>query len=168
MEVDSRSREIEALYRTRYVSFRNVLATITGSNESARDAVQDAFASALANRKAFRGDSSLETWVWRIALRIAVKHGRESNASPAGAELDPAFVAPERDLELADAVRRLPPRRRLVVFLRYFGDLSYVEIADICGIAEGTVAATLAQARAELHDALASNNPTRELTENAR
>lgn len=168
MKVDRRSREIEALYRTRYVSFRNVLATITGSNESARDAVQEAFASALANRKAFRGDSSLETWVWRIALRIAVKHRHQSSASPASGEPDPAFVAPERDLELADAVRRLPPRRRLVVFLRYFGDLSYAEIADICGIAEGTVAATLAQARSELRNALDSADSLKELTRSAR
>jgi len=47
-------------------------------------------------------------------------------------------------------VQSLPPRRRLVVFLRYFADLSYAEIAEVIGISEGTVAATLAQARAEL------------------
>jgi RNA polymerase sigma-70 factor (ECF subfamily) len=47
-------------------------------------------------------------------------------------------------------VRVLPPRRRLVVFLRYFADLPYAEIAAIAGISEGTVAATLAQAHEEL------------------
>jgi RNA polymerase sigma factor (sigma-70 family) len=47
-------------------------------------------------------------------------------------------------------VRALPPRRRLVVFLRYFADLSYAEIAVIAGVSEGTVAATLAQAHGEL------------------
>jgi RNA polymerase sigma factor (sigma-70 family) len=52
--------------------------------------------------------------------------------------------------DLVDAIRSLPPRRRLVVFLRYFGDLSYEEISEACGISEGTVAATLAQARADL------------------
>jgi DNA-directed RNA polymerase specialized sigma24 family protein len=36
------------------------------------------------------------------------------------------------------------------VFLRYFADLSYAEIADVCGVAEGTVSASLAQARALL------------------
>jgi DNA-directed RNA polymerase specialized sigma24 family protein len=41
-----------------------------------------------------------------------------------------------------------------VVFLRYFADLSYAEIARLCGIEEGTVAATLAQAHAELKLAL--------------
>ena len=42
-----------------------------------------------------------------------------------------------------------------MVFLRYFADLSYAEIADACEIAEGTVAATLAKARARLEEALA-------------
>ncbi|MGH3043851.1 MAG: RNA polymerase sigma factor [Gaiellaceae bacterium] len=165
--MDRRSREIEKLYRARYLSFRNVLATITGSNESARDAVQEAFASALADRKAFRGESSLETWVWRIALRTAVKHRRDNGASAPGADFDPGFVAPESDPELSDAVRGLPPRRRLVVFLRYFGDLSYSEIAEVCDITEGTVAATLAQARAELRDALESADHAKELKKSA-
>jgi RNA polymerase sigma factor (sigma-70 family) len=56
---------------------------------------------------------------------------------------------------LADALRALPPKRRLVVFLRYFADLSYADIAGICGTSEGTVAATLAHAHESLHEALA-------------
>jgi RNA polymerase sigma factor (sigma-70 family) len=47
-------------------------------------------------------------------------------------------------------VQALPPRRRLVVFLRYFADLPYRTIADVLEIDEGTVAATLAQARQAL------------------
>ena len=47
-------------------------------------------------------------------------------------------------------MRKLPPRQRLIVFLRYVSDLSYSDIAHACGIAEGTVAATLAQARTAL------------------
>ena len=64
--------------------------------------------------------------------------------------LDPALPAPERDPDLDAALRALSPRRRLVVFLRYFAGLSYAEIAEATEIAEGTVAATLAQARDEL------------------
>jgi RNA polymerase sigma factor (sigma-70 family) len=60
-------------------------------------------------------------------------------------------VAPERDPLLADAIRSLAPRRRLMVFLRYFAGLSYADIAEACDVSEGTVAAALAQAR----DALA-------------
>ena len=67
---------------------------------------------------------------------------------------DPGLVEPTSDPVLSAALRALPPRRRLVVFLRYFADLSYPEIADVLGISEGTVAATLHKARAALRNAL--------------
>ena len=56
----------------------------------------------------------------------------------------------ERDPALAAAIRALPPKRRLVLFLRYFADFSYTDIAQALDISEGTVAATLTQARAAL------------------
>jgi RNA polymerase sigma factor (sigma-70 family) len=147
--MDSRARAIEELYRARYRNFRSALATITGSYESAHDAVQEAFARALKERRTFRG-GSLEAWVWKIALRVALAQRRRDDAELNGSELDPVVLDRERDPELADALRELPPRRRLVVFLRYFGDLSYTDIAELCGMSEGTVAATLAQAKEQL------------------
>lgn len=42
----------------------------------------------------------------------------------------------------------------MIVFLHYFADLSYAEIGEACGISDGTVAATLAQAREQLGRAL--------------
>ena len=68
--------------------------------------------------------------------------------------LDAGLVEPARDLGLSDALRELPPRRRLIFFLRYFADMSYREIAAVCEISEGTVAAAIAQARADLAEAL--------------
>ena len=148
--MDARAQAIEDVYRRRYVAFRNALATVTGSEESARDVVQDAFAQALRKRDSFRGEGPLEAWVWRIALRLAFasRQNLDGGALPESAE--PAVVDAQLDPELAAALRRLPPRRRLLLFLHYFGDLSYAEIAEVCGISEGTVAATLAQARNDL------------------
>lgn len=48
---------IEELYRERYVGFRNALATVTGSHDTARDAVQEGFARALRHRRSVRGGS---------------------------------------------------------------------------------------------------------------
>jgi RNA polymerase sigma factor (sigma-70 family) len=79
------------------------------------------------------------------------KNGREVAFEDA---VDPVLPEPELDPALASALRELPPRRRLVVFLRYFADLSYAEIAFVCGISEGTAAAALAQARASLLEQL--------------
>jgi RNA polymerase sigma-70 factor (ECF subfamily) len=146
--------EIESLYRTSYLRYRNALATITGSYESARDAVQAAFAQAIAERAAFRGEGSLSAWVWKIALRQALALREEFADATLNGAFDPDFVEPARDPALAAALRALPPRRRLVVFLRYFADLTYPEIAEVTGISEGTVAATLSKARAALRDAL--------------
>ncbi|MGA9760911.1 MAG: RNA polymerase sigma factor [Gaiellaceae bacterium] len=149
------TKELELLYRNRFGAFRNGLAPLCGGFERAHDAVQEAFARALRERDRFRGEGSLEGWVWRIAFRVALDEHRNGHEI----ELDEAFERaaipkPERDRELAEALRRLPPRRRLIVFLRYFADLPYAEIAELCEISEGTVAATLARAHEELATAL--------------
>ena len=152
LHVDARERAIEDLYRRKYVRFRNTLATITGGNESARDAVQEAFTRALRKRRSLRDEQALETWVWRSLSGPAFEHGRSQRRVDVGLQDvgEVALVEPERDPALAEALRRLPPRRRLIVFLRYFADLTYAEIAELCGVADGTVAAAIAQARAEL------------------
>jgi len=147
--MDERGSAIERLYRERYVGFRNAVATVSGDYESARDAVQEGFARAYRSRSQFRGEGSLEGWVWRIVLRAALEQ-RPSRAELPLDEVGADLVEPGRDPDLAEALRELSPRRRLVVFLRYFADLPYATIAEACEIDEGTVAATLAQARAAL------------------
>ena len=51
--------ELEALYRSHFDVFARVAASMTGDAERARDAVQDAFATAVRKRGSFRGDGSL-------------------------------------------------------------------------------------------------------------
>ena len=63
---------------------------------------------------------------------------------------DTGFVDEGGDPVLVTAVRALPRQRRLAIFLRYFADLSYAEIGEVLGVAEGTVAATLSQAQKQL------------------
>jgi RNA polymerase sigma-70 factor (ECF subfamily) len=152
--MDERARALEDLYRRRYTGFLNTLATITGSWEGAHDAVQETFARAYAGRRRWRAESSLETWVWRIALRTALGFRRDLEHARLNGSFDPGLVDPEHDPELAEALRALTPKRRLVVFLRYFADLQYSEIARICGTSEGTVAATLSQARDALRETM--------------
>jgi RNA polymerase sigma-70 factor (ECF subfamily) len=147
--VDETTAAIEELYRERYTRFRNGVAPVAGSYEAAHDAVQEGFTRALRSSRQYRGRGSLEGWVWRIVLRTALEQRRPGEEVPLD-EIDPAFVEPERDFALAAAVQSLPPRRRLIVFLRYFADLPYQTIAEVLEIDEGTVAATLAQARQAL------------------
>lgn len=153
-QVDEREKAIEVLYRERYGRFRDGVATITGDYESARDVVQEAFARALRKRRMYRGEGSLEAWVWRIVLRTAREHMKRTAGVTLNGSFEAALVEPARDPVLAEAVRALPPKRRMIVFLRYFADLSYAQIGELCGVSEGTVGATLAQARRALEEQL--------------
>jgi RNA polymerase sigma-70 factor (ECF subfamily) len=150
--MDEMGRAIERLYRERYVGFRNAVATVSGDYESARDAVQEGFGRAFRSRGQFRGEGSLDSWVWRIVMRVALEQ-RGRGELPLD-EVEADLVETGSDPVLAEALRTLSPRRRLIVFLRYFADLSYATIAEVCDIDAGTVAATLAQARSVLAEVL--------------
>ena len=67
-------------------------------------------------------------------------------------ELEGAAVAAVDDLR--SALLALPERQRLAVFLRYYADLSYGQIADALGVRPGTVAASLHAAHAALREQL--------------
>jgi len=151
---------LEQLYRERYVGFRDALTPIVGSRDLARDVVQEAFARALRDSGKLRSEASLPAWVWQIAFRIAVRErgGRVDDELPD----DLTILNEERDPALAAAIRTLPPKRRLVLFLRYYADFTYAEIAEAVGIAEGTVAATLSQAHVALLDLLMSQEVARD------
>jgi RNA polymerase sigma-70 factor, ECF subfamily len=158
--MDERGEAIELLYRQRYVHFRDGVATITGSYETARDVVQEAFARALARRSQFRGEGSMSGWLWRIVVNEARDASRrrlrrdssESDLSEVAATNGRA----ESDAAVRAVIAELPERQRLVLFLRYYADLPYAEIAAALAIAPGTVAATLNQAHACLRRRLAA------------
>jgi RNA polymerase sigma-70 factor (ECF subfamily) len=158
-----RRRDIADLYKRRYVGFRNALVMVTGSYESATDVVQEAFAEALRQRRSFRGEGAPEAWIWSIAIRIALRERVRSKREPVNVdgrlpEIEVTLAEPIGDPVVIDALRALPARRRLIAFLHYFADLSYEQIAEICEVSPGTVAATLAQARRAVRAALEAND----------
>jgi RNA polymerase sigma-70 factor (ECF subfamily) len=157
--MDRQTRTIEDVYSRRYESYRGALAGIVGSYELAHDVVQESFARALKSRADYRGDGPLEAWIWKIALRVAFEMRGQPNELELADAFEPVLPQSERDEALAAALKELSPRRRLVVFLRYVADLDYREIARVCEISEGTVAATLAQAKAALAASLDCSNP---------
>ena len=149
------AEEIADVYEWRQAGFVLAVGAMLDDFDAARDVVQEGFAHALLRRRGCRG-AAAEAWVWRIIERKAFDElRRRGRTLPLEREVDVPLVASEENEALAAAVKALPPRRRLVVFLRYFADLSYADIARICGMREGTVAATLAQAHADLERRLA-------------
>ncbi len=147
---------IEALYRARFRVFVRTAYAITGDAEAAREVVQEAFALALQRRRALRRQQALESWVWRIVVTRSLEaRRRESRARllPLPGPAAPSGVAEHsngHDGELVRAVRSLPERQRLALFLRYYADLDYQRIGEVLGIADGTVAASLNAAHTTL------------------
>lgn len=152
--MNSTLAELEGLYREKYFGFRNALAAITGDQQSAHDVLQEAFVQAIKKRKSYREDGSLAGWVWRIAFRLALRDKRRPRFL-LGSDLDISLLdlslpEPSFHPDLALAIRELPPRQRLFVFLRYFADLEYADIAAACDVSVGTVGAALTKARGAL------------------
>jgi RNA polymerase sigma factor (sigma-70 family) len=150
--------EIESLYRDRFADFVAVAASIVGEREGAREAVQDAFASVVRSRRNFRREAPLEAWVWSAVINAARKKKRRYALDAHARATSPAAngAAPDRGerSEVTTLVAALPERQRLVLFLRYYADLDYRQIADILGVTTGTVSASLHAAHNTLRQAL--------------
>ena len=142
--------------------------------EDAKDLTQEAFVKAYRKLDSFRLEASFYTWLYRIAMNGAIDHLRrqsrrkETEYDDARApseqgefEADHVKSSPGRDLErkqlynrIMDAMETLSPEHRQIVLLREIEGLSYKEIADSLGLAEGTVMSRLFYARKKLQQAL--------------
>jgi len=146
--------EVEAIYRARLADFRRVAAASVGDVERGSDAVQEAFGSALRKRRSFRGEGSLEAWLWRLVVNQARDELRAARRAPVPVLLSANGSTTHEDARLAAAIAALPERQRLAVFLRYYADLDYASIAEALGVKGGTVAAALNAAHDNLRKAL--------------
>jgi RNA polymerase sigma factor (sigma-70 family) len=145
--------QIEAVYRDRFDQLLRVCRAITGSDEAAYDAVQDGVARALRSREQFSGRGSLEGWIWRAVVNAARNQRRVRTLVAVGPE--PAAQLQEEHHGLPrELIAELPDRQRMVLFLRYFADMSYEKIAETLEISPGTVGATLNAAHATLRQRL--------------
>ncbi len=119
---------------------------------TAEEAVAEAFARAWAGWSKVRTMHSPSAWVVRTAVNADISWWRRRRREVVtDAQLESRVAADEGDrADLLDAVRRLPPRQREVVVLRYLLDLDTAATADWLGIAAGTVTAHLHHALAAL------------------
>ena len=148
---------IEAVYRARYPAFLRVAVAILSDEGLAADAVHDGFVRAVRHRRSFRGEGSLEGWLWQTVVNAARKCARK-RSDDLDAEPDRDERAEESPLddssELRGLIAALPERQRLALFLRYYADLDYRSIAEALGVKPGTVAATLSAAHTTLRTIL--------------
>jgi len=136
-----------------------VLARMVGAGD-AEDLVQEAMVRAFRSLSRFRGDSSLSTWLTRIAINLAIRHAsRRRDTVPLDArEWDEPSAAPPdvvSQLAVRAAVAELTPKLRAAVVLFYFQGLSLDEMAAALAIKRGTAASRLHEARRILRERLA-------------
>ena len=124
------------------------------------DALQDAYVRAFRGLATFRGDAAFSTWLYRIVYRTCIDHLRTRRRHASLDEIgeppvpgDATAVIDHR-LALEGALADLSPEHRAVVLLVDREGYSYDDVAEMLGIAPGTVASRLSRARSALRAAL--------------
>jgi RNA polymerase sigma-70 factor (ECF subfamily) len=125
----------------------------TGDRGLAEECVDEAFARALARWSRVRAMEFPRRWVETVALNQLRRTMRRRSVEDRllRRRVDrPVDDGALPDAELWSAVRGLPERQRTAVALRYVADMTEDDVAGVMGIARGTVASTLSDARRSL------------------
>jgi len=152
-----------------------LLFRLTSDGEEARDLTQETFLRAFQSINRFRGEASLKTWIYRIAINQARNRWRwwrrrrreatvsldatdEQRERPLAATLasndglspEEETLAREREAQLRGALLKLRSSYREAVILRDVEGFSYDEIAETLQISIGTVKSRISRGRLEL------------------
>ena len=159
---------LEQLYRRHQGPLYRFALLRCGSSDTAADIVQEIFLALLNDTLKFDPSRGvLQGFLFGVARNLLLKQhearGRyvSSNRAPDGEEIDDDVadegVGPLEKLlvnetaeSVRNALRKISPHYRDVLILYEMHDLSYIEIAQICGIDLGTVRSRLSRARAKL------------------
>ncbi len=138
---------------------------ILGSHEDARDVVQEALVQAYLKLDSFRGESRFYTWLYRIAMNLALSHRRrkkptisldqaqeQTGNEPADRREGPEEKAlrQEQIEQLWAALERLPHQAREILVLRELEGCCYETLGEILELPVGTVRSRLFRARMQL------------------
>lgn len=126
----------------------------------AEDAVQETFLRAFRHQDGFRGESSVKTWITRIAINVCKDMLTDPWARHRSGEDLPDEATPESDISSEDRyvisgkIANLPPKYKEVILLHYYQELKLSEIAEILGESESTIKTRLKRARDMLRSEL--------------
>ncbi len=152
----------ELLYQRDYAAVVGLVYGLTGSRWVAEDLAQEAFLRAHRDWPRVEAMDSPGGWVRRVALNLARSRWRRLRIETMArlrtdSEAHSAHIDPDPESEVFwDEVRRLPARQAQAIALHYVEDLPVSEIAELLGVAEGTVKALLHQGRERLHRQLSA------------
>ncbi len=157
----------------------NLAYRLLGDPQEAEDAAQEAFLRAYANLSRYDPERSFKTWLLSIASNHCIDRLRKRRLTwvsiedeqmgphPALVSTEPgpedALLDGERSAAIQAMLAQVPDDYRTVIVLRYWYDMSYVEIAEVLGTTESAIKSRLFRARqalAHLLEQPASPSPT--------
>ncbi len=158
------------LVETHQRTCAHVIGRMVGDRDQVADLLQETFLAVFRQLHRFRFESSLRTWISRVAYTTALQHLRRrrleaqwmvavevpeelgiGDEGPGPAELSEALQAGR---QLGAALERLSAPQRLIVGLHYLEDFDLAEIEQVTGLARGTIKSHLHRARQVLKQEL--------------
>jgi len=139
--------------------------SMTGNHSDADDALQNTLVKAWKYIDSFKGDSSLYTWLYRIATNEAIalinkrskmkvvdiEESHQKGAATDGPDGD------EIQRRLKEAINTLPDKQRQVFEMKYFSEMKYEEIASVTGTSIGGLKASYFHAVKKIEEFLTSS-----------
>ena len=161
----------ERIVREHQKNVYNLAYKLTGREQDALDASQDAFLKAYQNLRSFRGESRLSVWLYRLTYNASmdiIKKSRRGKLVSLSQDGDGAVPdmpddgpTPDEQVErrerleaVREAVLALDEDKRRILLMREYRQMSYADIASALKVEEGTVKSRLARARAALGEIL--------------
>ncbi len=145
-------RELFERYKDKVYS---VALRYAGDAAIAQDITQETFLKLYSTIGSFRGESTFESWLYRLVVNCCFDHKRKARrVVPIMNELLSVLRAPDPSIldevlrsemseQVQSVVGSLAPAQRMVIVLRYTQGLSYDEIAGILGCSSGTIGSRL-------------------------
>ena len=164
----------EVLYRQHATRLYNLASRMIGAKGEADDLLQDIFLLAYRKMASFRGESSLGTWLYRLAMNhcLDVLRNRQTRMGQRTDSLDepdampvtspvPVLSAVSR-IDLERAIQALPPACRAAFLLHDVEGFGHQEVGAMLGVSEGTSKSQVHKARMRIRGYLAHGLKKRE------
>lgn len=137
-------------------------------NEDAEDLAQEVFVQLFKSASDFRGEASLSTWLYRVAVNKSLNYNRSQKTRGQLLSLEPvksnnllSDESSDRQLSVNDhrkalnaALDALPEKQKTAFILSKYDELSYEEIAEVMNLSLSAVQSLIFRAKKNLQDAL--------------
>lgn len=153
---------VERYQQTIFLAAIGILQNV----EDAEDAVQETFVNAFVNLSSFRNESSLTTWLYRIAINKSLELKRKrskteafkvvkgdqiiNNEQVCTSSIESSIITKEKREIFQNAISKLPGNQRTAIILSRYNELSNREVSEVMKISEKAVESLLHRAKENL------------------